>query len=326
VAKPARILGVCVMASALLCAPGVAIGQRLLGGRQQITDASELAVSVSDRFQAFPTVLVAGRVVNLVASLHILYGDTGCERDDLVAGGAPVTATVELPAGVQLQGTASATQIVPLPKHLARDVDSGGAPAVINFRWPVQIAQPGAYRGLLTVTASGRGGRICTGGHDFTIAAVTGGPRFRVVDAYIDDGVATAVLAAMLPTNGLPRGVANYALSDALAESHDPLGEDFGREAIDVLSLRWRGRALELLGGGTWTAGSYTCVQFRRPLRMRVGTLVRYRLRFDWNNEKGFATRERSGRLRLKTRPRTHQGKTCERHVPADFYENIQHL
>jgi hypothetical protein len=163
----------------------------------------QLTVAVGDRLGFYPSVLVAGEVVTLTASVYAFYGDPGCERSDL-SPGSPVTATISVPADVDLLG-ASSTQTVPVP-DLADDEYSGDAPTVINVRWRVRIARPGAFRGQLTVAIPARSGTICEGHDDFTIAAVAGGPRFRVLEAYLDRGAAVAVVSASLPSRGMSVG------------------------------------------------------------------------------------------------------------------------
>jgi hypothetical protein len=111
--------------------------------------------------------------------------------------------------------------------------------------------------------------------------------------------------------------VARYALTDALSELQYPLGDGFGHSELDLLSLRWRGRALLVFGGGTWDGDRSNCLDFRSRARLHSGALVHYKLHFDWNANKGFALRHQSGSVRLRARPRTHAGKVCARKLPV---------
>ena len=281
---------------------------------------TDLNVGVSDHMQYYPSTLVAGRSVTLVGTWFVFDGETGCERAAF-ASGAPVTATVELPPGVALRG-APATQTVPFPARFARSEGSGEAPVVVNLRWRVRIARPGPYRGRLTVSASTRDGTTCRGVHDFTIAGVAAGPRFRVVETYLERQYVVAVVSADLPPRGLSRSLRQDALGDALMEWHHPLGAEYGRSELDLLRLTSAGRRLPVLGGGTSTGNRFTCLHFRVPRGSRPGVLD-YRLRFDWNKEKGFATRTRRGTLRPLSRARTRPGRQCAREHPTEIYESL---
>lgn len=286
-----------------MCAAVVGVGTALSlpGAARAQSDSFE--VSVGDRLGSVTT-LVAGRPVSLVASVFFLHADPGCTAKDLTG----LTATVALAPPVALVNGAQASEQVTLPPGAGPHSN----PLVINATWPVRIAQRGSYPGHVGISGRGAGGRTCTGSQDFRIFAVPGQLRFRVGGAVLyPDHVLIAVQARILGSGRLPASV----IEDAVSQHHDPRGENFGKSELNLLTASFGARRLTIFAASGFSGGStgVSCVDFQRPRGVREGAILNYRLRFNWNRDKGFSPTSQRGHLAITKTTRNPIERRCLR-------------
>lgn len=315
----------CLAAKRLICAKRAWPG-RLTAGligtvvpllvlSSDAASAQGLRVSVGDRLGE-TTTLVAARRVNLVATVHLPYSETGCTAGELGQATA-VTASVNLPPEAALQDGLPASQTIPLPSNLEQFVaGTRQTPNVVNIRWPLVISRPGVYHGSVLVTARSPNGRDCSGTQDFAILAVTNGPTFQVLGGLLARNRVIVAVKAVLPgatRGGLSERELGEAFDDAIGEAHDSRGGvDSGRGVLDLLSVRQGRRRLQVEKGSNFGGGPEraSCLEFPLPRRL-AHTRLSYRLRFDWNGEKGFPARTKSGRLRVTGRFARRVARAC---------------
>jgi hypothetical protein len=240
-------------------------------------------------------VLGAGRRASISATAMLNADEHPCHRGDF-SSQAPFSATLLVPPGVTLLESGAATRTLAMPSSLP---NFDGLPYVVFPAWPLSIAQPGSFSVGVSASATTTSGRLCTGDQrGFTLAAISGGPTFRVLGAVLHrkSGVVDVTFRMTLP--GLH------------GASHDTY--EAAATGLDELKLQVPGRRhlmRPFMADGIGDDG-IGCDSFNWP-GGRAATRVRYRITYAGDRDLALRAQHRRGSTRLAQSARGRRRFSC---------------